>query len=88
MNIKIIRRILRCYVCSIFCYASETLTLSQGIEKKITVFEMWCYHQMLRSAWMEKMNEKMLQKMGLGEPMLLQMIANTKDRFIKEEWKH
>lgn len=47
---------------------------------------MWCYDLMLRIGWTEKeTNEEELQMRGLKKVVLLQLISNTKDRFITKE---
>ncbi|GFR86317.1 endonuclease-reverse transcriptase [Elysia marginata] len=50
------KRILACYVFSVFNYSCEAWTYPKTVQKKIQTFEMWCYRRLLKVPWTEKKN--------------------------------
>ncbi|GFR70349.1 endonuclease-reverse transcriptase [Elysia marginata] len=42
------KRILACYIFSVFNYGCEAWTYSKTIQKKIQTFEIWCYRRLLK----------------------------------------
>ncbi|GFR66284.1 endonuclease-reverse transcriptase [Elysia marginata] len=42
------KRILACYIFSVFNYGCEAWTYSKTVQKKIQTFEMWCYRRLLK----------------------------------------
>lgn len=76
-------RILKCYVWTVYRYASETWTISKTVERRVNAFEHWCYRRILRISWTDKIrNEEVLRRIGIDGPMLLDLIQSTKRRFI------
>ncbi|GFR69741.1 endonuclease-reverse transcriptase [Elysia marginata] len=68
MNIDTKKRILRCYVFSVFNYECETQTFTKAVKDKIKSFEMWCYRRVVRISWKEhKTNEDVLQAASVTE---------------------
>lgn len=57
-------RILRCYVFSILLYGLGSWIIKQTHMEKVQAFEMWCYRQMLRISWKDKVvNIEVLKRM-------------------------
>jgi len=57
--------ILNCYLMPIFTYGCEAWTLSEVLEAKIDVFEMWCFRRMGRKSWKDRItNNEVLAKLG------------------------
>ncbi|GFR76317.1 endonuclease-reverse transcriptase [Elysia marginata] len=52
------KRILACYVLSVFNYGCEAWTYSKTVQKKIQTFEMWCCRRLLKVPWTEKKQRK------------------------------
>ena len=48
ISIKTKKKILRCYINSVFRYGCESWTITEEIRKRIEAFEMWCYRRMLK----------------------------------------
>ncbi|GFS13095.1 endonuclease-reverse transcriptase [Elysia marginata] len=75
------KRILACYIFSVFNYGCETWTYSKTVQKKIQKFEMLCYRRLLNVPWTEKKTNKEIKQMvGVGE-RLLQQLMKRKPRF-------
>ena len=56
LNIKLEKKLVRCYVWSIALYGSETL---RKVERKyLESFEMWCWRRMEKIKWSEKDTSK------------------------------
>ena len=51
LNIKLRKKLLRCYIRSIVSYGSETWALER---KYLKSFEMWCWRKMEKIKWSEK----------------------------------
>ena len=69
------KRIINCYVYSVFNYGCEAWTYSRKIMKKIRAFEMWCYRRMLRISWKEhQRNEDILKKVNVKERLTQQLV--------------
>ncbi|GFS07962.1 endonuclease-reverse transcriptase [Elysia marginata] len=68
------KRILACYVISVFNYGCEAWTYSKTVQKKIQTFEMGYYRRLLKVPWREKKNkQKILQMADVGEGLLQQL---------------
>ena len=56
------KRLVRCYILSIFLYSSETWTISKEAWIKIEAFEMWIYRKISRIPYTAHMtNERVLE---------------------------
>ncbi|ELU18140.1 hypothetical protein CAPTEDRAFT_147673, partial [Capitella teleta] len=49
LNLK--KKLLKCYVFTVFSYGSETWNFSKPLYCKIKSFELWCYRQILKICW-------------------------------------
>ncbi|GFS07863.1 endonuclease-reverse transcriptase [Elysia marginata] len=58
------KRILACYIVSIFNYGCEAWTYSKMLQKKIQTFEMWCCRRLLKVPWTEKKTNKEIIQMA------------------------
>ena len=72
-------KLLNSQVFSIMKYCAESFVLTKLLKGKITSFEMWCYRRILKISWMDLINnEKVLQRMKINKPVLLEMILKRK----------
>lgn len=66
--IKVRQILLKTHVCSIALYGSEPWTLCKIEQKRLLVFETWCYRKCLRISWTEHIknitNEEVYQRVG------------------------
>ncbi|GFS04178.1 endonuclease-reverse transcriptase [Elysia marginata] len=76
------KRILACYIFSVFNYSCEAWTYSKTVQKKIQTFEMWCYRRLLKVPWTEKKTNKEIEQMDdVGEILLQQLNMKRKLRY-------
>jgi len=72
LNLKLHKRLVQCYVLSMFLYASETWTLSKDLEMRIKAFELWIYRRMLKRSYVDRItNEQVLHRVDEKEKLLL-----------------
>ncbi|GFR83413.1 endonuclease-reverse transcriptase [Elysia marginata] len=57
-NIDTKKRILACYVCSVFNYGCEAWSYFKTVQKEIHTFKVYCYRRLLKVPWTEKKNDK------------------------------
>ena len=82
-------RVLNSTVFPIAIYGCEAWTLNKTDCKKITAFEMKCYRKLLRIAWIEKAsNEKVLNRIGIKSPKLLQTVKKLKLKYFGHIKRH
>ncbi|GFR58488.1 endonuclease-reverse transcriptase [Elysia marginata] len=68
VGLKTKKRILACYIISVFNYGCEAWTYSKTVQKKIQTFEIWCYRRLLKVPWTEKETSKdIIQMADVGE---------------------
>ena len=60
----------RCYVCSIALYDSETWTLKIWEGKYLESFEMWCWRRMEKIKWAEKLINQVRERIGEKRSLL------------------
>ena len=71
-------KLVKAIVFPVASYGCESWTTKKAEQKKIAVFEMWCWRKMLRVSWTEKRtNASIMQQIGT-EPMLLNAITKQK----------
>ena len=76
------KRTLKCYVQSTLLYASETGTISGGMEDKINAFEILLHRRMLKVSYQDHMtNEAILQRVK-ESPKLLKEIKRRKVKYL------
>ncbi|GFS00489.1 endonuclease-reverse transcriptase [Elysia marginata] len=75
------KRILACYIFSVFNYGCEAWTYFKTVQKKIQTFEMWCYRRLLKVPWTEKKIKEIIQIEDVGE-RLLQQLMKRKLRYV------
>ena len=89
LNIELKKKLVRCYVCSIALYGSETWTLKKLERKYLESFEMWCWRRMEKIKWSEKVtNEQVLDRKGEKRTLLnniLRREANWLGHILKKE---
>ncbi|GFR73625.1 F-box only protein 39-like [Elysia marginata] len=68
------KKILACYVFSVFNYGCGARTYSKTVQKKIQTFKIWCYRRLLKVPWTEKSNKEIIQMADVGERLLQQLM--------------
>ena len=54
LHLETKKRLVRCYVLSIFVHVSEAWTLNKQMEDKINAFEMWIFRRMFRISHLDR----------------------------------
>ncbi|GFR71224.1 endonuclease-reverse transcriptase [Elysia marginata] len=75
------KRIMACYIFSVFNYGCETWTYSKTVQKKIQTFEMWCYRRILKLPWTENKTNKEIIQIWLMLAKDLQQLMRRKLRY-------
>ncbi|GFS07280.1 endonuclease-reverse transcriptase [Elysia marginata] len=92
INIDTKKRILQCYVFSVFNYGCQTWTFTKSAKDKIKSFEMWCYRRDLGISWKEhKTNKEVLEATDVTEKLLDQLIERKlrlTGHVIRGSWGH
>jgi len=61
LDLKLRKKLLNCYICSIALYGAETWTLRAVEHKHLESFEMWCWRRMEKISWTNHVrNEEVL----------------------------
>jgi hypothetical protein len=61
LDLKLRKKLLKCYIWSIALYGAETWTLQAGDQKRLEGFEMWCWRRMEKINWTDHgRNEEIL----------------------------
>ena len=82
ISINTRRRIVKTYIWSMLLYGSEAWTLNKQMEKRIEVFEMWCWRRLLKISWTERIsNEEVMRRMG-NEREIIMKIRVRQMRFV------
>ncbi|GFR82438.1 endonuclease-reverse transcriptase [Elysia marginata] len=75
------KRILPCYIFSVFNYGCEAWAYSKTVQKKMQTFEIWHYRRLLKVPWTEKKTNKEIIKMADVGERLLQQLMKRKRRY-------
>ena len=81
ISIEIRKRLIKCYVWSILTYGSEAGSMSQAMEKRLRVMEMWCWRKMMKISWTKMKNEEILDRVK-AKRELLENIRNRQWNFL------
>ena len=73
--------ILKCYIFSIYCYGCEAWTLTKILERKIEVFEMWCFRMMGKVKWSDLISNEKALKILKSKKSLLVSIQQRKLKY-------
>ena len=61
LNLKLRKKLVKCYIWSIALYGAETWTLRAVDQKHLEIFEMWCWRRMEKISWTDHViNEEVL----------------------------
>lgn len=76
LELQLKKRLMKCFVWSVFLYGSETWTLRKEDRKRIDALEMWLWRKSENIKWSDRVtNEEVLQRVGevrrLGETIKL-----------------
>jgi hypothetical protein len=83
LSLRCKKKLVNTQVFSVLNYCAETYTLTKTLKKKIAAFEMWCYRRLLKISWTSlTSNEKVLERMGLERPVLLDGIIKRKCQYL------
>ena len=81
LSINLRKKMLDCFVYSIFMYGSETWTLTKALENKMNALEMWCLRRMGRISWKELKSNKEVCNIMKTKPDLLNKIKARKLKY-------
>ena len=82
-------RLLHALVFSVIMYGCEAWTLQEDLKRRLRSVEMWCYRRMLRILWKDHVtNEAVYQKIGIREPIILQLILRRKLSYFGHVCRH
>ena len=74
------RKILNCYVFSVFNYGCECWTWNKAMQKKVDAHEMWCYRRILKISWKDRVtNEEVLNRMQVKLHFMEDMIKRKRN---------
>ena len=88
LSLTLRKKMLNCYIFSIFMYGSETWTLTKTLEKKIEALEMWCLRRMGRISWKELKSNKEVCAIMKTKPNLLNTIKSRKLKYFGHVKRH
>jgi len=61
LDLKLRKKLVKCYIWSIALYGAETWTLRAKDQKHLESFEMWCWRRMEKISWTDNVrNEEVL----------------------------
>jgi len=61
LDLKLRKKLVKCYIWSIALYGAETLTIRAVDQKHLNNFEMWCWRRMEKIIWIDHVrNEEVL----------------------------
>lgn len=82
LNLELRKRLVKCYVWSIFLYGCETWTLGKKEKGMIEAFEMWVWRKMEKISWVDKVkNDEVLRRVK-EDRVLLKKIINRKANWL------
>jgi hypothetical protein len=58
LDLKLRKKLVKCYIWSIALYGAETWTLRKIDQKYLESFEMWCWRRMEKISWMHHVNNE------------------------------
>ena len=88
LSLELRKKMLNCYIYSVFMYGAETWTITKAIERKITAMEMWCLRRMGRISWKELKTNKEVCKLLKTQPTLLNKIKSRKLAYFGHTKRH
>ena len=88
ISLNLRKKMLNCYIFSIFMYGSEAWTIPKAQEKKINALEMWCLRRMGRISWKEKKTNKEVCEIMKYKPALLNIIKSRKLTYFGHTKRH
>ena len=61
LDLKLRKKLMKCYIWSIALYGAETWTLRAADQKYLDIFETWCWRRMEKIIWTDRVrNEEVL----------------------------
>jgi hypothetical protein len=80
LDLGLKKRLLKCYVWSVFAYGAETWTLRKRDMERIEAFEMWCWRRLMKISWVEKVtNKEVLQRVQENRSLLGDIIKRKRN---------
>ena len=81
LHLEIRKLLVRCYLLSIFLYASESWTLNEQVEDKIDAFEMWIFQRMFTISHLDRNTNVEILEMAMVKQTLLRTIQERKLKY-------
>jgi len=60
LDLKLTKKLAKCYIWSIALYGAETWTLRAADQKHLESFEMWCWRSMENISWTDHVRNEVL----------------------------
>jgi hypothetical protein len=71
LDLELRKKLVKCYICSITLYGTETWTLREVDQKHLENFEIWCWRKMEKISWTDHVkNEDVLLRVKLQRNIL------------------
>ena len=82
LDVELRKKLVKCYIWSIFLYGAETWTLRAVDQKHMESSEMWCWRRMEKKSWTDhERNEEVLLRVT-EQRNILHEISNRKANWI------
>jgi hypothetical protein len=82
VDLKLRKKLVKCYIWSIALYGAETWTLRKADQKYLESFETWCWRRMEKISWTDRVrNEEVLHRVK-EERNIVQTIQRRKANWI------
>ena len=66
LDLKLKKKLVKCYIWSIALYGAETWMLRAVDQKQLESFEMWCWRRMEKISWTDHMRNEVLESRSRG----------------------
>ena len=80
LSLGLKKKLLKCYVFTVFIYGSEAWNFNKELCRKIRSFELWCYRRIFRISWTERITNTEVEERA-GGTILLRSLLQRKLRY-------
>jgi hypothetical protein len=80
LDLKLRKKLVKCYIWSIALYGAETWTIGAADQKHLGSFEMWCWRRMKKTGWTDHVSNEVLLR--------VEEQRNILHEISKLDWSH
>ena len=80
LSLHLKKKLLKCYVFTVFSYGSEIWNFNVSLCRKIKSFELWCYRQIFKISWRDRVTNEAVE-LRAGGTFLLDHLKQKKFRY-------